>query len=242
MTDFDGRTVLVTGASGGIGGATVRQLVAAGADVIASGRSVEALEKLSAETGARPLPFDLTSEDSVRSALEGLDLWGVVNCGGFGGEIATPMETDIAVFDKVISINARGALLVTKYAAASMIRLGQGGAIVNVSSQASLVALSGHISYGSSKAALDNITRVSALELGKHGIRVNAVNPTVVMTEMSAWYWGRPDIEGPFLEQMPLGRWATEDDIAGPIVFLLSDAASMISGVSLPIDGGYTAR
>ena len=242
MTDFDGRTILVTGASGGIGGATVRQLAAAGADVIASGRAVEKLEALAAGTGARTLAFDLTSEDSVRAALDGLDLWGVVNCGGFGGEIATPMETDIDVFDKVISINARGALLVTKYAAASMIRLGRGGAIVNVSSQASLVALSGHISYGSSKAALDNITRVSALELGKHGIRVNAVNPTVVMTPMSAWYWGRPDIEGPFLEQMPLGRWATEEDIAAPIVFLLSDGAAMISGVSLPIDGGYTAR
>ncbi len=242
MTDLEGRTVLVTGASGGIGGATVRRLTAAGADVIASGRSVEALEQLSAGTGARPLPFDLTSEESVRSALEGLDLWGVVNCGGFGGEIATPVDTDIAVFDKVISINARGALLVTKYASASMIRLGRGGAIVNVSSQASLVALPGHISYGSSKAALDNITRVSALELGRYGIRVNSVNPTVVMTEMSAFYWGRPEIEGPFLEQMPLGRWATEDEIAAPIVFLLSDDASMISGVSLPIDGGYTCR
>jgi len=242
MTDFEGRTVLVTGASGGIGGATVRRLTAAGADVIASGRSVEALEELAAGTGARPLPFDLTSEESVRSALEGLDLWGVVNCGGFGGEIATPMDTDIAVFDKVISINARGALLVTKYASASMVRLGRGGAIVNVSSQASLVALTGHISYGSSKAALDNITRVSALELGRHGIRVNGVNPTVVMTEMSAFYWGRPEIEGPFLEQMPLGRWATEDEIAAPIVFLLSDDASMITGVSLPIDGGYTCR
>ena len=242
MTDFNGRTVLVTGATGGIGGATVRHLVAAGADVVASGRSVEGLEQLAAETGARTLAFDLTSEESVRSALEGLDLWGVVNCGGFGGEIATPMDTDIDVFDKVISINARGALLVTKYASATMIRLGQGGAIVNVSSQASLVALAGHISYGSSKAALDNITRVSALELGRYGIRVNSVNPTVVMTEMSRWYWGRPDIEGPFLEQMPLGRWATEDDIAAPIVFLLSDGAAMISGVSLPIDGGYSSR
>ena len=132
-----------------------------------------------------------------------------MNCGGYGGEIATPMDTDIAVFDKVISINARGALLVTKYDVPSMIRLGNGGAIVNVSSQASLVALTGHISYGSSKAALDNITRVSALELGKYNIRVNSVNPTVVMTPMSAWYWGRPEIDGPFLEQMPLGRWAT---------------------------------
>jgi L-xylulose reductase len=240
MWKLDGRTVLVTGASGGIGAATVRCLVRAGADVIASGRSQQALDALAAETGCRVLPFELTSEESVRTALEGLDLWGVVNSGGFGGEIATPMETDIAVFDKVISINARGALLVTKYAAKSMIRLGKGGAIVNVSSQAALVALPGHISYGASKGALETLTKVSALELGKHGIRVNAVNPTVVMTPMSAWYWGRPEIGGPFLERMPLGRWATVDDVAGPIVFLLSDAASMITGVSLPIDGGYT--
>ncbi len=240
MWNLNGRKVLVTGASGGIGGATVRRLVEAGADVIASGRSEEALAALAAETGCGVLPFDLTSEDSVREALENLDLWGVVNSGGFGGEIATPMDTDIAVFDKVISVNARGALLVTKYAAKSMIRVGKGGAIVNVSSQAALVALLGHISYGASKGALENITKVSALELGKYGIRVNAVNPTVVMTPMSKWYWGRPDIGPPFLAKMPLGRWATEDDIAGPIVFLLSDAASMITGVSLPIDGGYS--
>ena len=242
MTDFNGRTILVTGASGGIGGETVRQLVAAGADVIASGRATDALDDLATRTGARTLAFDLTSEDSVRDALDGLDVYGVVNCGGFGGEIATPMDTDIAVFDRVIAVNARGALLVTKYTSRAMIRLGKGGAIVNVSSQASLVALSGHISYGSSKAALDNITRVSALELGTHGIRVNGVNPTVVMTPMSAWYWGRDDIQGPFLDQMPLGRWATEAEIAAPIVFLLSDGASMISGVSLAIDGGYSIR
>jgi NAD(P)-dependent dehydrogenase (short-subunit alcohol dehydrogenase family) len=86
---------------------------------------------------------------------------------------------------------------------------------------------------------LDNITRVSALELGKYGIRVNSVNPTVVMTAMSASYWGRPDIGKPYLEKMPLGRWATEDEIAAPIVFLLGNGASMITGVSLPIDGGF---
>ncbi|HEY9291368.1 MAG TPA: SDR family oxidoreductase [Microlunatus sp.] len=242
MIDFNGRPVLVTGASGGIGGETVRQLVAAGADVIASGRSSQALGALAEECGCQTLQFDLTSEDSVRDALEDLDVWGVVNCGGSGGEIATPMETDISVFDEVMAVNARGALLVTKYTSRSMIRIGNGGSIVNVSSQAGLVALNGHISYGSSKAALDNITRVSALELGQYDIRVNSVNPTVVMTPMSASYWGRPEIEGPFLEAMPLGRWATEAEIAAPIVFLLSDGASMISGVSLPIDGGYTCR
>lgn len=238
---LDKGPILVIGASGGIGAATVRQLVAGGAEVIASGRKVEQLETLAKETGCRVLPFSLESEESVREAVEGLDVYGVVNCGGFGGEIATPMETDIAVFDKVIAINARGALLVTKYASASMIRLGKGGAIVNVSSQASLVALPGHISYASSKAALDNITRCSALELGQYGIRVNGVNPTVIMTPMSAWYWGRPEVGDPFLKTMPLHRWATEDEIAAPIVFLLSDGASMITGVSLPIDGGFTA-
>ena len=241
MARFDKGPILVTGASGGIGGATVRQLCEAGADVIASGRKKEVLKLLSQDTGCRTLVFDLEDEESICEALDGVDLYGVVNCGGFGGEIATPMETDISIFDKVITINARGALLVTKYASQSMLRLGKGGAIVNVSSQASLVGLKGHISYGSSKAALDNITRVSALELGQYGIRVNSVNPSVVMTPMSAWYWDRPDVRDPFLKTMPLGRWATEDEIAAPIVFLLSDGASMISGVTLPIDGGFTA-
>lgn len=242
MADFNGRTILVTGASGGIGGATVRHLVEAGADVIAAGRNEEALASLEAETGVRTVAFELTDEPAVRAAIEGVDLYGVVNCGGWGGDIETPQDANVDVFDKVIATNARSVLLVTKYASREMIRLGQGGAIVNVSSQASLVGLKGHIAYGSSKAAVDNITRVSALELGPYGIRVNAVNPTVVMTPMSAWYWGRPEIEGPFLEQMPLGRWATVDEIAAPIVFLLGDGASMISGVCLPIDGGYTSR
>jgi len=241
MSGFVKGPILVTGASGGIGAATVRQLCTAGASVIASARNAKILTELATETGCKTLEFDLESEDSIREGLDGLDLWGVVNCGGFGGEIASPLDTDISVFDKVMSVNARGALLVIKYAAKSMIRLGKGGAIVNVSSQASLAALSGHISYGSSKAALDNITRVSALELGQYSIRVNGVNPTVVMTEMSAFYWGRPEIGDPFISQMPLGRWATEDEIAAPIVFLLGDGAAMITGVSLPIDGGFTA-
>lgn len=219
MTDFQGRTILVTGGSGGIGGETVRHLVRANADVIAAGRSQEALEAIAKETGCRTLAFDLARDEEIRAALEGLDLWGVVNCGGFGGEIATPMDTDIAIFDKVITINARGALLVTKYASQSMVRLGKGGAIVNVSSQAALVALPGHISYGSSKAALDNITRCSALELGRYNIRVNSVNPTVVMTPISSGHWSQPHVAEPFLKQMPLGRWASEAEIAAPIVF-----------------------
>ena len=240
-TGLRSRPILVTGASGGIGAATVRLLAKEGANVIAAGRNPELLSELGSDTGCQTLSFDLTSEDEIKSALAGLDIYGVVNCGGWGGEIATPMETDINVFDKVIDINARGTLLITKYASESMIAAGNGGAIVNVSSQASLVGLAGHISYASSKGAVDAMTRVSALELGKYNIRVNAVNPTVVMTPMSEWYWGREDIGGPMLETMPLHKWATEEDCAGPIVFLLSDAAAMITVVCLPVDGGYSA-
>ncbi|MEO0945510.1 MAG: SDR family oxidoreductase [Pseudomonadota bacterium] len=240
-TGLSGRSVLVTGASGGIGAATVRLLAKENAVPVASGRDEEKLTALARKSGCEVLPFDLTSEDEVKAALSDRAFYGVVNCGGWGGEIATPMETDTAVFDKVIDINARGTLLVTKYASQAMIDSGEGGAIVNVSSQASLVGLAGHISYASSKGAVDAMTRVSALELGKHNIRVNAVNPTVVMTPMSEWYWGRDDIGGPLLDAMPLHRWATEEDCAAPIVFLLSDAAAMISGVCLPIDGGFTA-
>ena len=240
-TGLKDRVILVTGASGGIGAATVRMLIKEEAKVIASGRNEDKLTELAVETGCDVLPFDLASELSVKTALSQIEVYGVVNCGGWGGEIASPMETDLEVFDKVNSINARGTLLVVKYASKGMIKAGLGGSIVNVSSQASLVGLAGHVSYASSKGAVDAMTRVSALELGKHNIRVNAVNPTVVMTPMSEWYWGREDIGGPLIEAMPLGRWATEEDCAAPIVFLLSNASAMISGVCLPIDGGFTA-
>ena len=240
-TGLKDRVILVTGASGGIGAATVRMLIKEEAKVIASGRNEDKLTELAVETGCDVLPFDLASELSVKTALSEIEVYGIVNCGGWGGEIASPMETDLDVFYKVNSINARGTLLVVKYASKGMIKAGLGGSIVNVSSQASLVGLAGHVSYASSKGAVDAMTRVSALELGKHNIRVNAVNPTVVMTPMSEWYWGRKDIGGPLLEAMPLGRWATEEDCAAPIIFLLSDASAMISGVCLPIDGGFTA-
>lgn len=241
IMEFIDGAFLVTGASGGIGAATVRRLAAEGQMVYASGRDEEKLARLSRETGCVSLPFDLTDENLVADALMGKPWAGVVNCGGDGGEIASAQHANLDVFDRVMAVNARGALAVIKYAAREMINRGLGGSIVNVSSQASLVGLAGHVSYGASKGALDVITRVAALELGRYRIRVNAVNPTVVMTPMSAWYWGQEDIGGRLLETMPLGRYATEEEVAAPIVFLLSGEAAMISGVTLPIDGGFTA-
>ena len=239
--DFHGRTILVTGATGGIGSEIVRRLTRAGAHVLAHGRKADRLDALREETGCHPLSFDITDEADIGKALEKHTIRGVVNSAGFGGEIATPMETDIAVFDKAIKVNTRGALLVMKFATRSMVEAGQGGSIVNISSQAALVALWGHISYAASKAALDSITRVAALELGQYGIRVNSVNPTVVMTDISRDYWSQPHIARPFLKQMPLGRWATPAEIACPVLFLLSEWAAMITGICLPVDGGVTA-
>lgn len=243
MTEgLTGRRVVVTGGGGGIGSEIVRHLVHAGADVIATGRTPEEVATVHEAYGVQTLVFDVSVEAEVAAALSDLEVDGLVNCAGFGGKVAPLVDSDVELFDLVMDVNARGTFLVTKHVARSMIRGGRGGSIVNVSSQAALVGLDGHASYGASKAAVDGFTRTAALELGRHGIRVNAVNPTVVMTAMSASYWGRPEIQEPFLASMPLGRWATEADIAAPVVFLLGDGAAMITGVSLPIDGGYTSR
>ena len=216
--------------------------VAALRDRLAAEAAALAATGVTVSTAAFDVTDERAVEDGVAHLVERVGPLHVL-VSSAGTQIRGPFtEFAVADWDRVIATNARGALLVIKYAARSMIGIGRGGSIVNVSSQASLVALGGHISYGSSKAALDNITRASALELGRHGIRVNGVNPTVVMTPMSAWYWGREDVQGPFLEAMPLGRWATEAEIAAPIVFLLGDGASMITGVSLPVDGGYSSR
>lgn len=240
MSNFEGRPVLVTGATRGIGRAIVEHLLSTNAHVIAAGRDAAKLSELATETGCETVEFDLASEEQVANAFKDMDVWGVVNCGGIGGGLASPENTDIDMFDQIMSINARGTLIVTKYAARRMIALGRGGSIVNVSSQASLRALKNHTSYGASKAAVDNITRVSALELGRYGIRVNSVHPTVVFTDMAAEYWGKPENGNPVLDRMPLGRWATADEVARPVAFLLSDDAAMITAVHLPIDGGYS--
>lgn len=141
-----------------------------------------------------------------------------------------------------MNVNARAAAQVASRIAAAMIEAKIPGSIVNVSSQASLVALDDHLGYCASKAALDAITRVQCAEWGRFGIRVNSVNPTVTLTPMAQMAWSAPAKRDPALAAIPLGRFAETAEVALPVLFLLSDAASMISGVSLPIDGGYTSR
>lgn len=122
-----------------------------------------------------------------------------------------------------------------------LIASGKGGSIVNISSQASMSALKDHLAYGLSKAALDQVTRIYALELGPHNIRVNSVNPTVTMTDMAKVGWSDPVKAANMLSKIPLGRFAEPQEVVDTVLFLLSDKANMINGVILPIDGGYMA-
>ena len=179
---------------------------------------------------------------AMQAALAGVrGVDGLVNCSGIA-LLESSLDLDPDNFDRVMAVNARSAALMSRHVAQKMIAEKRQGSIVNVSSQASLVALENHLAYCASKAALDAITRVMCLELGPHGIRVNSVNPTVTLTPMAVQAWSDPAKSGPMLEAIPLRRFATPEDVARPIVFLLGDGAAMISGVSLAIDGGYTAR
>ncbi|MFM0028368.1 SDR family oxidoreductase [Paraburkholderia madseniana] len=240
--DFSGRSILVTGASSGIGRATVEALCGSGANVVAAARNLNELARLAEETGCEPMMLDVSDESAIDDALGSVEAFdGLVNCAGIA-LLERAVDTTGASFDRVMGVNARGAVLVAKHVARGMIDAKRAGSIVNVSSQAALVALDDHLSYSASKAALDAVTRALCIELGPYGIRVNSVNPTVTLTPMAVQSWSDPAKRDPALKAIPLHRFAESAEVAAAIMFLLSDAASMISGVCLPIDGGYTAR
>lgn len=238
--DFTGRRALVTGASSGIGRAVAVRIAQTGAQVTAVGRQEAALQKLQEETGCNPLVLDVADPQALDQAfaeLPAFDL--VVNCAGIA-LLEPALELQARSFDAVMAVNARAAALVAARCGKAMAAAGVRGSIVNVSSQAALVALDDHLCYCASKAALDAITRSLCLELGPHGIRVNSVNPTVTLTPMAEQAWADPAKSAAAIAGIPLGRFARVEEVVAPILFLLSEGASMISGASLPVDGGYT--
>lgn len=180
---------------------------------------------------------DAAALERALATLPAFDL--VVNCAGVALlESALDLQADS--FDAVMAVNARAAALVASRCGKAMIAAGVRGSIVNVSSQAALVALDAHLCYCASKAAMDAITRSLCLEFGPHGIRVNSVNPTVTLTPMAEQAWADPAKSAAALRNIPMGRFAEVEEVVAPILFLLSDGASMISGVALPVDGSYT--
>jgi len=245
---FEGRTALVTGASSGIGRACTRALAREGASVVLGGRRRERLETeansiRSAGGTAAVVVGDVREEaacaamvEAARKTFGGLDA--LVNAAGVIGAGGV-LETTPAEWDRVMDSNIRSIHLMTRAAAPALIE--RRGAIVNLSSVAGPRPYAGLIAYCVSKAAVDQYTRCSALDLAAHGVRVNAVNPGVVVTELHTVTNAVPDYAG-FLERSkathPLGRVGQAEEIAALILFLLSGESGWITGGTYAIDGG----
>lgn len=250
-TDLSGRTALVTAASRGIGWATALELARCGADVVLGVRRLDESAGRLAELevlGGRPsaVQLDATDLDQSRRAIdEAVDRHGsldilVNNAGGsIVGDALSVTEED---FDAVWSLNTRSAFFLSQYAARHMAERGS-GSIVNVASQAGLVALPGESSYCIAKAAVIHLTRCLAVEWGSVGIRVNAVAPTFVATDGTREALADKEFYRDTIDRIAaLHRIGHPEEVATAIAFLASDAASLITGHTLVADGGWTAR
>jgi len=245
-----GRVALVTGAARGIGRACAVALARAGADIAlgfrdreAGGDVADAIRALGRR--ALPLQMDVTRREQIASAVaEAQRTFGridiLVNNAGIGPPNAaeTVSEPD---FDATVAVNLKGTFFVSQEVGRLMIRAG-GGRIVNLSSQAGFVALPTESVYCMTKAAIAHLTKCLAVEWAPHGINVNAVAPTFIRTPGTVKWLADETFQRELLARIPLGRVGEPADVAAAVVFLASPAASMITGATLLIDGGWTAR
>jgi len=237
--DFKQKRVLVTGAGKGIGREIAVMLHRFNARVVALSRTEKDLQSLQEEIGCETIVAELGDAEAARQAAEEagkIDL--LVNNAAIA--ILEPfLKTTVEAWDKTMAVNLRAVMIVSQVVAKQMVDRGVAGSIVNVSSMASFQALHNHAAYCASKAGLDQLTAVMAVELGEHRIRVNSVNPTVVLTEMGKRAWSDPAKGGPMLARIPLRRFAECEDVASVVCFLLTEGASMLNGLALRIDGGF---
>jgi NAD(P)-dependent dehydrogenase (short-subunit alcohol dehydrogenase family) len=245
-----GRVALVTGGSRGIGRAVSLALADAGARVAVSSRKQDACDAVVAEIEERggeamAAPGNAgRAEDAARVVGEVMDRWGrldvLVNNAATNPEFGPLLSHSSSAIDKTFEVNLKGPINFTREAVAAW--MGEhGGSVVNLASIAGLAPDPGMGAYAASKAAVISMTRSLARDLGPQGIRVNAVAPGVVRTDFARMLVETPEIRDRILERSALGRVAEPDEIAGPVLWLASDAASYVTGAVILVDGGHLA-
>ena len=249
MPDFglEGQVCLVTGAARGIGRAIAVALAEAGADVALGLRDAATGADLAEQLGALPLQMDITDLEQVEQAVAAtrehfgrLDV--LVNNAGIGPPETPAEDVSVEDFDATVALNLKGTFFTSQAAGRVMIEQGS-GRIVNLSSQAGFVALPGEAVYCMTKAAISHLTKCLAVEWGQHGITVNAVAPTFIATPGTEPALEDPAFRADVEERIAaLHRIGTPDDVTGAVIFLASPAASLITGQTILVDGGWTAR
>ena len=246
MSRFSGKTVLVTGAASGIGRAAAQRFAAEGANVVMVDRDGARLEQASSELPQDRLlihPGD-TSDPKAASAavVAATDRFGsldiLINNAGMAikGDITQTSEQD---FERVLAVNVGGYFHMAKAAMPELVKVK--GCVVMTSSVSGLGGDWAMFAYNTSKGAVTNMVRAMALDAGKHGVRVNAVNPSFTDSDMTKDMQSDPELMAKFKERMPLGPMAQPEDIAAVMAFLASDDARFVTGVNLPVDGGLMA-
>ena len=248
---LDGRAALVAGAGRGIGLATAIGLGDAGAEVYLASRTASELERaadLIRTKGARahPLVFDVTDTRTMQEAIAAIPQLDIL-INNAGGNLPEPFtEVTQERLDRMLDLNVRAAFLVAQAAVRKMLerpdRKARGGAVVNITSQMGHVGAPMRTVYCMTKHALEGLTKSLAVELAPHNIRVNSIAPTFVETPLTKPFFEDAKFSDWVLTRIPLGRLGTLEEVTAAIVFLASPAASLITGTSLLVDGGWTAQ
>ncbi|MGR6738326.1 SDR family oxidoreductase [Pseudomonas chlororaphis] len=243
--DLSGRCAVITGGAAGIGLACATLLVERGAKVALLDRDPEVVE-IAARLGAGHLglALDLRQLDQVQHAVDRVaEYFGrldfLVNSAGVA-LLDKALEVNENAWDTTLDINLKASFFVAQACARHMLERGS-GRIVNLASQAAVIGLDRHVAYCASKAAVVGMTKVLAMEWAAHGINVNAVSPTIVETALGKKAWAG-ELGERAKSQIPVGRFAQPEEIAGLVLYLLSDAAQMITGENVMIDGGYSIQ